>query len=415
LNHSIKVRIMSLAVSASRFACLPDDDAADWKGPKKQSNKKKDESKKPTDNKPKDASKAKALKEAKELQNIAFGGQKKKKKKGGAQAPQSQQRATVSPSPVKETSPEEEVSNKVENGTTESVSKEQKEEWEEKDKAAAEKQFSQAMQEAIMLSKLEAEKAASLASAQERLLAEGKLTPELLAALSKEERKRVVQGQKSKNKMSLDQFISQPEAVGGQAGQPLPVAEPPAPQIYKHPRHKDRIKEKEGEHQQDFFTQSDAAVARAIDKEQRMENLTRPVEREQGTESGQGEPQEDVVKQYRQLLVSKELELEASRREASELSSKLADCKLRTKKLSEILMAGEMKEKTEVIVQLHRMEQVRDDLTASLSLTTGQLESERSLVSSIEGELRRVTTGGEAQQGRDLANRILALIMKARK
>jgi len=72
---------MPIAASASRFACLQDDDSADWKAPKSKAKPKKEEVKKTVDNKPKDTAKAKALKEAKDLQNLAFGGQKKEKQK----------------------------------------------------------------------------------------------------------------------------------------------------------------------------------------------------------------------------------------------------------------------------------------------------------------------------------------------
>ena len=74
---------MSISTSASRFACLPDDEAADWKAPKsKAKSPTKSTEKKVQDNKPKDKNKpSKAQQEAKALQNLAFGGQKKSKSK----------------------------------------------------------------------------------------------------------------------------------------------------------------------------------------------------------------------------------------------------------------------------------------------------------------------------------------------
>jgi len=377
---------MSVAVSASRFAVLPDDDAADWKGAKKQLNKKKESTKKPAENKVKDANKAKALKEAKELQNIAFGGQKKKKKKGGNQQNQ-QQGPASSPSPIKEPSIPKDSEVNTNGAAPETVPTEQQVEWQEKDKVSTELQFSKAMQEAILLSKLEAEKAASLVVEQQRLLAVAQPGGQ----------------QRGKQTMSLDQFIQEQEKPEPAAGQ--------QPLIYKHPRHKDRLKETQ-DPTQDFFTQSDKAVAKAIDKEQRLELVKADCEEGGGA----------LVAQYRQLLVAKELELEAERRESEELRDKLADCKLRTKKLTEILMSGEMKEKTEVLVEVNRLEKVRDELTASLSLTAGHLEAERSLVTSLEAELRRssqapasATPSPHQGAARDLANRLLALITKARK
>ena len=67
-------------MQASRFACLPDDDAADAKVLKQQEKeRRKEEAKKNAKNKPKEI--PKAQKEAKDLQNLAFGGNSKKKNK----------------------------------------------------------------------------------------------------------------------------------------------------------------------------------------------------------------------------------------------------------------------------------------------------------------------------------------------
>ena len=67
-------------MQASRFACLPDDEAADAKVLKQQEKeKKKEEARKNAKNKPKEV--PKAQKEAKDLQNLAFGGNAKKKNK----------------------------------------------------------------------------------------------------------------------------------------------------------------------------------------------------------------------------------------------------------------------------------------------------------------------------------------------
>jgi len=373
---------MALSVSASRFACLPDDDSADWKGPKKQSNKKKDDAaKKPSDNKPKDPSKAKAQKEAKELQNLAFGGQKKKKKKG--------QQLSASSPPVKDTSPAlgEEKAQVEDKGT------EQLEEWREKDKVVTEDNFSQAIQEAILLSKLEFEQREAEIAAQARLIEDGGLTSEMLASLSKEERKRVVQKEKQKNTMSLNQFMNDQERQE-------PVAEPPvAPQIYKHPRHKDRQKERG-----DFFAQTDEAAVKALNREQLLETY-----RSQEIAGGESA----LVANYRELLVAKELELEQSKGDVTELKEKLVACKTRIKKLTEILMSGEMKEKTEVIIQVQNLEKMRDELTSSLSFTAGQLEQERSLVHQLELELKRLS--GQEGVDQDVINRLLAIIIRAKK
>ena len=175
--------IMPLSGTASRFALLPDDEAADSKVLKKLEKQKKDEMKKNESNKQKDSSKNKAKNEAKELQNIAFGGGsgKKKNKKKNNQ-------------------------NKTQNGNN--VESSQLEEWKERDKALVEDNFTADMQEAILQSQLEFEQQQSLVAAQQQLISSGVGSEEVLASLSKEERKKVVKQQKKPTTMSLDQFNS---------------------------------------------------------------------------------------------------------------------------------------------------------------------------------------------------------------
>ena len=174
---------MPLSATASRFACLPDDEAADSKVLKKLDKQKKEENKKNENNKQKDPSKTKAKNEAKELQNIAFGGGsgKKKNKKKNNQ-------------------------NKQQNNNGNNVESSQLEEWKERDKALVEDNFTADMQEAILQSQLEFEQQQSLVAAQQEMLSSGVGSEEVLASLSKEERKKVVKQQKKPTTMSLDQF-----------------------------------------------------------------------------------------------------------------------------------------------------------------------------------------------------------------
>lgn len=80
--------------------------------------------------------------------------------------------------------------------------------------------------------------------------------------------------------------------------------------------------------------------------------------------------------------------------------------------MTEILMSGEMREKTEVLVQVDKLEKVRDELSASLSITSGQLEQERSLVHQLENEIKK--SGGGDGEDQDLSNRLMG-ILKNRK
>ena len=110
-------------MQSARFACLPDDDAADAKVLKQQEK----EAKKNAKNKSKEM--PKAQKEAKNLQNLAFGGSSKKKNKKKNN---------------KQTTPSKDDSSNFE-------------EWKERDKAAVEDNFTAAMQEASLQSHLDFE------------------------------------------------------------------------------------------------------------------------------------------------------------------------------------------------------------------------------------------------------------------
>ena len=165
-------------MQSSRFACLPDDDAADAKVLKQQEKeRKKEEAKKNAKNKPKEV--PKAQKEAKDLQNLAFGGNSKKKNK----------------KKNKQATPGKDDSSNFE-------------EWKERDKAAVEDNFSAAMHEAILQSKLEFEHQKQVEAAQQQMLNTGQGSQEVMDSLDKEERKKVVKMQKKLNTMTLDQFNS---------------------------------------------------------------------------------------------------------------------------------------------------------------------------------------------------------------
>ena len=178
---------MPLPGTASRFACLPDDDEADAKVLKqKEKERKREEAKKNANNKPKETPKEKAKKEAKDLQNLAFGGNSKKKNK--------------KKSNQKQSSPNKEDSSNFE-------------EWKERDKVAVEDNFSAAMQEAILQSKLEYEHQQEVEAKQHELLTTGQGSQEVIDSLDKEDRKKVVKLQKKLATMSLDQFHNASEQI----------------------------------------------------------------------------------------------------------------------------------------------------------------------------------------------------------
>jgi len=387
---------MSISASASRFACLQDDDSADWKGPKNKPKAKKEEPKKTVNNKPKDPAKAKAIKDAKELQSLAFGGQKKKnKKKGNTNTPQHEQ------SPPKTVSQKEATPPKANCPESTAIVDQQ---WEQKEKELLDENFKDAMQEAIMQSKLEFEQQKAILQEQERLLASGIITDSMLNSLSKEERKRLVKQQKKPTTISLDQFNSDQTTTPTIKVDPDPVV--PEPQVYRHPRHKDRIgpikvsPPKDLREEGDFFNQMDVAAAKALSREQMLESYKNQ-ESSNASESA-------LVANYREKLIEKDQELQKANAEIVSLNSKLTEVKLRSKKLTEILMSGEMREKTEVLVQVHKLEKVRDELGSTLAFTSAQLEQERSLVHQLEIEIKKEAGAGGSEK--DLCNRLLGIL-----
>ena len=70
------------------------------------------------------------------------------------------------------------------------------------------------------------------------------------------------------------------------------------------------------------------------------------------------------IKTYQERLVMQEKQLISARQEIENLNTKVAEGKLKSKKLTEILLSGEMKEKTEVLVQVHKLEKMREELTS---------------------------------------------------
>ena len=134
-------------------------------------------------------------------------------------------------------------------------------------------------------------------------------------------------------------------------------------QLYRHPRHRDRAAPSanngvtdspEKEAKQGFFNQISEDVAKALNREQVLESYKN---QSIATEAA-------LIKTYQERLVMQEKQLISARQEIENLNTKVAEGKLKSKKLTEILLSGEMKEKTEVLVQVHKLEKMREELTS---------------------------------------------------
>jgi len=278
-----------------------------------------------------------------------------------------------------------------------------------------------------MLSQLEFEKKEELDAAKADLISNGLAGASLeeVSELSKEERKKAARAGKAAMTMSLGEFNT-----GKPSTESTAEAETAQPAVYKHPRHRDRapgeklVEEKAHKVKQDlrgdlgkgvvvggenkstnFFSQMDQAALTALNREQMRESFK--AQEMAGSESA-------LVANYREKLVEREMELVVARAESQDLKEKLGQAKTRTKKLTEILMQAEMREKTEVLVQVHKLESVREELSSQLSMTLAEHEQLRSLVSALEAELRKAAlpNGGIDPE---TAARLLATIRAVRK
>ena len=146
----------------------------------------------------------------------------------------------------------------------------------------------------------------------------------------------------------------------------------------------------------------------ALDREQLLESY-----RKQDLSSLSGTSPGSVAG-YHDRVASTEKQLLEAKLEIDSLNNKLNEAKLRTKKLTEILLSGEMKEKTEVLVQVHKLEKVREELSSSLAVTNAQLEQERSLVRMVENEVKKVGATAKGVE-LELCNRLMTILKTNRK
>ena len=133
------------------------------------------------------------------------------------------------------------------------------------------------------------------------------------------------------------------------------------------------------------------------------------VVREQRLETFRQTEVSGSIHTYQERLHRTETDLAQSRQEVADLQTKLEEAKMRTKKLTEILLSGEMKEKTEVLVELHKLEKIREELSSSLAESSTLLEQERSLTTHLETKIRKAAAG--ARPGElELCTRLMAIL-----
>jgi len=97
--------------------------------------------------------------------------------------------------------------------------------------------------------------------------------------------------------------------------------------------------------------------------------------------------------QLQEELKESNAEVEKLRLENETLRQDLLNVKTRNKKLCSILVQGEMKEKTEILVEMDKLTKVKDELTIEVNSLAVQLQQERSKVSALTNEAKKTTIG----------------------
>nr|XP_019547925.2 G kinase-anchoring protein 1-B-like [Aedes albopictus] len=139
-----------------------------------------------------------------------------------------------------------------------------------------------------------------------------------------------------------------------------------------------------------FFEQIDRETKQIIQKEQFKALVAN---REYSTESS---PSEEATSSTEPLSEEVVTELDLLKAENFALKAELETLRAKYKKIYSVLKSGEMKDKTELLVEIEKLKKTRDDMTAEMTALYAQLEQEKSKVSSTTGHEK----GKEKSSGR---------------
>lgn len=97
--------------------------------------------------------------------------------------------------------------------------------------------------------------------------------------------------------------------------------------------------------------------------------------------------------QLQEELRESKIEVERLCLENETLRQELLNVKTRNKRLCSILVQGEMKEKSEILVEMEKLAKVKEELTIEVNSLAIQLQQERSKVSALTNEAKKTTVG----------------------
>lgn len=321
-----------MTVQPSRFALLNIDDDNDSDS----NQKKRDKQGSGKGNKPQSANKKKnkkkkcaQQKEQEELRNLAFA-------RGG------KVHSTGSGSSAKD----KQVTN------DQLPSQQQWKEWKEADKEFVSESYEKDLQQALLLSKLEAEEQKKVQTA----IAENE-TGNACQKAKKKKDKPVT--------MSLEEF--QQDGVKKDSE-----------------TNSDSRKSSDVVHEVDptFFKKVEEETHKIIRKEQIQEEYRKQYIVENAR-----------TQQYEETIRKKDEQIEQLQKENKKLKADLMEVKERNQQFCMILAQGEMKGKTTVIMELNQLKQVRDELTQEVANLMSELEKERSKVHALKASLDKSKPG----------------------
>ncbi|XP_076338105.1 G kinase-anchoring protein 1-like isoform X2 [Tachypleus tridentatus] len=235
------------------------------------------------------------------------------------------------------------------------------EEWKKKDDEFVCDVYEQDLQEALLQSKLEFEEKKKFYGAiQKQAEVEKNSSHEL------KKKKKNNQKKDKTSTMTLDQFQNM-----------LPKQLEGGGDISSSPTHNQQASIPE---ETNFFEKIEEDAEKIITKEHRQSSYKSP-------EYFQVEHVRSL--QHQEDIERKDKEISELREELKKTKEELKTVKHRCKKLCHLLAQGEMRDKAEILVQVERITQVKDELTEEISGLKASLEQERSKVHALQTELRK--------------------------
>ncbi|XP_030637916.1 G kinase-anchoring protein 1 [Chanos chanos] len=228
-------------------------------------------------------------------------------------------------------------------------------EWKQRDEQLTSDLYEADLEKALMLSKLEFEQKQSTDRTE---------TPSPKSRGGKKEKKKGQQGKDKRVTVSLkdfqtdDQLSKRPEKEPKAAG---PVV-----------------------HDDKFFARLEDDVSRTVQRDKRREQYINSHGLEVNTSS---EHEQDVrTEQLKYELEKKDQEIHKLKKTISQWEERYKEVKARNAQLLKMLQQGEMKDKAEILLQVDELLNIKEELSAQVTLLHAALEQERSKVKGLQSE-----------------------------